>query len=266
MSNALRYVFSAFFTVFALCGTALAAPQVLAVVAPPDGLEFSCDRAGCKVELTTYCLQRLRDAPSDGQGYRASGPGDFMLMVVDTAGTRRPVPADGILQFTAVRGFMAVEARIRPETLARLDMIGGRLVVGATAALVPEAMPGDRNPLSQAEIADATGPLRHLGQDMVDRSENLSAALVLAAVKQRLPGGTEDGAVSYARLWEDEERAQGRRLPNEAGVARARTAFQECTDPLVAPAHGGVRRCLEWQHDSLIREVNRPFWDLQAGS
>lgn len=250
----------------ALTGAARAAPQVLAVLAPPEGVALACDRAGCRAELTTYCLQRHRDAPKDGQAYRAADPGDFALVVTDASGAERRIPAAGHLDFAADRGFMSVTATLRPESAAALGLVTGRLVAHERAALVPVADPRDGNPLTGEEIAAATGTLRTMGQGMVDGSASVSAALVLAEAKRRLQPGDDGNPDAYARLWQEAESALAGSLAHPGGIVRARVGFEQCSDALVSSGHGGMRRCLEWQHDHLIREVNKPFWDAQAGS
>lgn len=247
-------------------GAVLAAPQVLAVLAPPGGVPLTCGKGGCQAELTAYCLQRHRESPDYRQDYRAADPKDFSLTVRDAAGNERLIPVTGNVDFASDRGFMSVVAMIRPATVARLGIVSGTLAAGEVATLVPISAADDKNPLTPEEIANATGNLRALGQEIVDRSSNVSAALVLADVKRRLPPYESGDPEAHAELWRETKTRLAGTLAHPDGMARAQIGFDQCTDDLVGSGHGGMRRCLEWQHDHLIREINKTYWDAQAGS
>ena len=251
---------------FAIAGTAQAAPQVLAVLSPPGGVVLTCGKGGCQAELTAYCLQRDRESPDYRQDYRAADPKDFVLTVRDAAGSERRIPVAGNVEFASDRGFMSVVAVVRPETVARLGIVSGTLVAGEVATLVPASAAGDKNPLTPEEVANATGNLRTVGQRIVDRSPNVSAALALADVKRRLPPHESGDTGVYADLWRETSATLAGTLAHPDGLARARVGFNQCMDKLVGSGHGGMRRCLEWQHDHLIREINKTYWDAQAGS
>ena len=51
-------------------GSAEAAPQALGIVASLEPTKMTCDAAGCRAEVTAFCLQQARDNPPAKMTYR----------------------------------------------------------------------------------------------------------------------------------------------------------------------------------------------------
>lgn len=244
-----------------------AAPQILAVLETDVGIPFVCDGGVCKAHLSTYCLQRERPAPSMGTVYLPAAAEDFTLTV--NADSNMPLnhPAAEHVTFVESRGFMSVAAVILEKDLAALGGTDAVIKVASNASMLPEPVAGDPNPLTEQEIAYATQSLRLRGNEIADQTPQASAAGLLARVMQTLPlrGGVPGNAAD--QIWQQEI---GDEIPAEptkrGGFTRARDAFQDCFSGSQASSYGGVRLCLEFKHDDLIRDINIDYWDSRVGS
>ncbi len=243
--------------------TVVAAPQILAVLATDVGVPFTCQDGLCKAELSTYCLQRDRPAPNLGTIYYPSAAEDFTLSVKMTSGETRDLPAAEHVTFVEARGFMAVSVFIEQAQLKRLGSLDATIRIGANASMLPAPVAGDPDPLSEKEIAYATGSLRQMGNDIVDNAPGARSARLLARVMNTLParGAIAPGASN--RLWQD---AIGDDILGDTGMDLSRKAYDRCFRGSMAHAYGGVRRCLEFRHDEFIRNMNVDYWEQQPGS
>jgi hypothetical protein len=244
-----------------------AAPQILAVLETDVGVPFLCDDGICKAQLSTYCLQRERPAPVRGAVYVPAAAEDFTLSLVTPDGTVRDLPAARHVHFIESRGFMAVAAIIGEQDLRKLGGTKAVIRVAANASILPQPVANDPNPLTDEEIAFATGSLRQQGTAIADRTAQASAARILARLMQSMPvrGAVPDGAAG--QLWQS---GIGDDLPAEPvlreGLTRARDAYQGCFTGSPSGTFGGVRRCLEYRHDDLIRDINIDYWDSRVSS
>lgn len=244
-------------------GNAYAAPQILAALPSEGGILFVCTDGGCNAALSTYCLQKNRPTPAYNTVYAPAAPQSFTLVLTDALGAERRLPADGLVTFVESRGFMSVSARILESDLARLGAAEARIVVAANATLLPVPVAGDPDPLTEQEIALATGPLRKLGTHLVDRTPTAAAAGMVSGIAGRLPASNSGAAKpDYRGIWKT---VAGERAGRPAAV-RARSELDFCLQRAGALSPVSVRRCLEWRHDRLIRDLNVDYWNSQAGS
>ncbi len=167
--------------------SALAAPQILAVLASDAGIPLTCTEGVCAADLSAFCLQRDRPAPDFGTVYVPAAPGAFTLVVTDANGGERRLPAAEHVTFMEHRGFTAVSARMPEDALAGLGAVSAAIEVGADASLVPVPRAGDPDPLTADEIAHAAGPLRVLATRIVDGSPDAEAARLIASMANALP-------------------------------------------------------------------------------
>jgi len=250
---------------------ASAAPQIIAVLPSDTGVPFACAEGICKADLSTYCLQRERPAPRRGTVYLPAAATDFKL-VLETATETRVIGAAKHVVFVESRGFMAIAAvidEVHLQALAGGKIISAALRVGKAASLLPKPVAGDRNPLSAKEIAYVTKWRRQQGADIVDANPNARAVRVLANLINRLPfSGTTEPSHVDAIL----KKAIGDEFdsPNPAatspGLQRSRIEYQRCSESPSRFSYGGLRNCLEYRHDDLIRNLNIEYWDSTLGS
>ncbi len=245
---------------------ALAAPQILAVLATNDGISFACDDGVCEAGLSAYCLQRNRPAPEFGTEYAPAAPDTFTLVVMDATGGERRLPAAEYVVFFEDRGYTSVSARLSEARLAELGAVRATIEVGADASLVPAPRAGDSDPLTDDEIAYTVGPLRALGTRIVDDSAEAGAARLVATMINALPPTGRVGAERRAALWGDVPGADAAGATESAGLSRARSEFDWCLGAIAEPRVFSMRSCLETRHDQLMRELNVDFWNADVGS
>lgn len=237
------------------------APQALALVATAQPVAVACDRAGCRVRLSSFCLERDRDAPETGQAYGLAA-GALALVVEDDAGVRRlPLPAGA--RVTADRGHSSVTVRLPPETAARWPEASLALEVGPMTTLLPLADGGDADRHDAAQVAAVTGPLRAVGRRIVDDGdERVAAVRLLTQAVNRLPVVAARRGDGGEAIW----RQVLADWPERSGVARAAETFEACHRSTRQGLFYNIRNCLILRHDRLMDDLNQAYWDAVAGS
>ena len=243
-----------------------AAPQILAALPVESGIELKCSDGICAAELSTYCLQRERPAPSMGTAYVPAKPEQFTLVLAGDDGGEVRLPAGEHMRFTEHRGFMAVAASIEMGRLKALGATTAKLVVWQEASLIPVPEPHDPNPLTEDEIAFVTDSLRKHGQSYVDNTTKAATAQLLSKLNSALPADGPITAKNFDGMWQS---AIGDEVPLAAGtpgLTGARDAFRDCADGTSTYRLSGLKRCMAYHHDDLLRNLNINYWQNQPGS
>ena len=238
---------------------ALAAPQILAVAATDMPLPLTCEAGECHVELTTICLQEHRASPNPGAGYYVHGERFFDLTGRTETGQEISL-AHLPIAITAARGHNAVRVAFRQRELIKYGLMEVSLKVPDNLSLIPLPIRDDVNPMTEVEIALATGPQRALASSLVDQNgDRRVEAELLNQVINRLP---ERGRAS------DTERAAARasypEILTKAAVsapakANARQKLEACYTETIAGSLS-FRGCLASWHDRLIGKLNTQYW------
>ncbi|MEX0695635.1 MAG: hypothetical protein WD075_14400 [Rhodospirillales bacterium] len=245
---------------------AIAAPQILAVMASLGPQSMHCSGALCTTTLSSYCLQKERDLPVTGQRYLPASKDQFQLVVVRADGSETTVPAGDHMTFRSVRGYSSVNAVISKQALADLGGVSARIIVAERAALVPEAVAGDPNPISEQELAYAARSLRDHGNDMVDAKPDAEAASVINRIAATIVPGDSYSDQGMEQLWHDVIDGMGSIRPvGTEGIRRARDIYDWCQGRTSYYSMAGVKSCLEFKHDSTIMKLNGDYWDSQPG-
>jgi len=243
-----------------------AAPQVLAVMASLGSQQMSCGSSICTTSLSSYCLQRERDVPTTGQAYLPAAKDQFALVVIDKNGTETSLPASDHMTFRSSRGYSAVNVVISKKTLAKLGGVSAKIIVSDGAALIPEPKEGDPNPISEQEIAYATGSLRDHGNEIVDALPDAEAAGVINRMAATIIPKAPANAESLEQLWHDVIQGLGQSHPaNSEGIRKARETYDWCQGRTSYHSMGGIKSCLEYKHDSTIMRLNTDYWESQPG-
>lgn len=263
-----RVIFgAAFAALFAAHATpASAAPQILAALPVQSGIDLTCEDGLCAAQLTTYCLQRERPAPGMGTAYVPAKPEHFTLVLQGDNGNEVRVPAGEHMRFIENRGFMSVAASIETGRLRTLGASRARIVVWEGASLIPVAQAGDPDPLTPEEIAYVTDSLRDIGKGLVDDTPEAGSAQLLAKLNAALPAEGAVGAGGFKAMW---KQAIGDDVPLPPGgpaLSGAEKAYDECMIGRPGYGYGSLKRCLEFKHDDLIRDLNIDYWDAQPGT
>ncbi len=246
--------------------SAMAAPQVLAVLSTGNGAAMECEGTMCSAGLSTYCLQRNREAPPSGTVYHAANTAQFSLVLDFADGSEKVVPVDGVVVFHSRRAFKAVTASVSRAFLDDHGASGVRLIVQAEASLVPEADPDDLNPLTESEIAQATGPLRNMGARVLDSREDADTARTLATILRAVPEWRGFPEPDYQGLWRRVSRVAAAEKIDPAGLERIEQEFGDCISVYQAGKSYGVGYCLMQRHDQVLLDLNKRYWETQAGS
>ena len=243
-----------------------AAPQVLAVMSSLGPQDLRCAGSTCTTTFSSYCLQRERDVPTTGQAYLPAHPDQFQLSVVAADGTETLLPAGEHVIFRSQRGYSAVSATLRRDDLTALGGVSAKIVTAKGAALVPEPVAGDPNPISEAEIAFATKSLREHGEAIVDATPEAGAAMLINRMAATIIPGAPVNSESLEQLWHDAVGGIGTYRPAGAdAIERARDIYEWCQGRISYHSMAGIKSCLEFKHDNAIMRLNTDYWENQPG-
>ena len=243
-----------------------AAPQILAALPSEGGIPFTCNDAGCRADLSTYCMLRNRPAPGLGAEYMPAVPGRFTLVITDAQGRQKSLPAHEHVRFVENRGFMSISAKISSAELKRLGAARAVIRVAKNASLLPVPEENDPDPLTEKEIAYATGSLRAHSAEFMEKRPAAATARVLSAVANRLPLMRDFDSSEFESLWRDVIEGIPSGSPELDAIGPARAKAGICMDDVESFRFSTMRRCLEWRHDEMIRDLNHDYWDAQVGS
>lgn len=248
-------------------GSARADPQVLGIVASLEPQPMTCDASGCRVELTSFCLEQERHNPLPGQVYLPMQNADIRLVGLRADGSFVTLPAAPYLQFTTARGFTALEASIDPTTYEKLGLVSASVVVGERVSLIPEADAADTEPHVAEEVALATGPNRLTAQQFYDdHGANADALRLSNAMINALPLGyhRED---SDGRIWNAPQVVSLATKVDPAGLAETAKMHADCQMKVDVTHHvDSMRACLQESHDLLSLRQNIDLWNAIGGS
>ncbi len=246
---------------------AVAAPQILGMVPTAEPMHLVCAGGACSAEFSTFCLQDKRVPPRPGTAYTVARGKGLTLVVTAADGSRRRLPAAGLVRVTSARAYMAVTVSVAERSLKALGATRASITVGQRVSLVPVPVSGDPWPLTGDDVASATGPLRAGAASFFDRGGELPVA---ARITNRLinaaPSGGSLGPHRRDGLW---RRVVGADPADAAdpGTRSAARIFTLCRGLVAEGAYSTLRRCLEDQHDALMIETNGRYWQtLGAGS
>jgi hypothetical protein len=235
-----------------------AAPQILGLIASAQPVPMTCVNGTCTAELSAVCLQQHRPTPSTGTVYRPAKGTQIALTVTASNGEKRRLEIAPALSFESLRQYNAVKVSLPEATVRQLGGGEPSLSVPPMASLVPVAVEGDPEPLSAAEIARYTGPLRGAAERAFERdSDRVNATRILNQMVNRLPeGGDRAGTEDVEPLWQ--------RTVDDRATAQTKDylkrAVKDCREALRTGVLPGLRSCLSYQHDYLSGENTNNAW------
>ncbi len=244
--------------------SAQAAPQVLGLVATLEPVQLQCDRGVCSAELSTICLQQRRASPAKGQRYLIHDPGAITAAGKTVDGAQIVLSLEDGFTVQSVRGHSAIRVSAPAHLLKKLGLDGIEISVDRNVALVPEPVPGDRRPQTEADIQLAAGPLLDIAGDVLaERHDRVKAAQLTARMANSLPrlGRAEEAARDG--VWQT---AVGAHADQGPSAKMARQAYDRC-HALTRAGSTSLRNCLGTAHDIFMGRVNTEYWDRSgAGS
>jgi len=238
---------------------AMAAPQILGIVATDEAVPMQCDGGRCTALLSAFCLQRDRLPPDFETAYRPANPGGLTLAVTMPDGSVRRFAAADLVEFHSRYGYTAIRADLALAELGIERPSAVAIEVAPRAALLPLAKAGDPDPLTADEIAVATGPARLAAESVLEgSSEPARAAQVAARLINALPVRGDIDAEAREQLW---SRVAGADAPQQA-----RHMFDACGRTVDQSLGYPLRQCLEERHEQLQIGNTREFWESLGGS
>src|SRR3546814_15326772 len=82
---------------------AVAAPQILGLVASTGPIPLACDDAGCRAELSSFCLPQPRANPAPDTAYQPAAVGGIFLVGTDLVRPPARIAAAPYLRFPRPR-------------------------------------------------------------------------------------------------------------------------------------------------------------------
>jgi len=202
-------------------GHAIAAPQILGLVALAQPITLKCEDGVCKAEFSTVCLQEHRKSPVPGTAYKASGLSSLTLAVAG-----KQIDVTRLATIKSVRNFSAVSISL-PERMVAMHGAMASLKVAAMSSLIPVAKPGDADPHSAAEILRYTGPLRSVAKRVFhDESSNIAALADLNRVINIMPDRLGDDAKGFEKVWRTVSAGKSAQRLSAAVVQSCRHEFK----------------------------------------
>jgi hypothetical protein len=236
-----------------------AAPQALGLLATGETpVELKCIDGVCSAEFSAFCLQQDRTVPKNGTAYRQTEGSKLRLVFTGPDGAHRAVPASG-LTIRSVRGFAAVVVSVPEAVMKAAGAERIALSVAEPAVLAPHPIANDRAPQTPGDLVAAAEQLRRVGTAPIDDGSAFSHAFRgMMAMINTLPDepealGSEGGDTARQVL-------KRRTMPVEARVFTSEQLDYCEVQAAGALVVGGLRACLQRQHDSLVGSLNRNYW------
>lgn len=245
-----------------------AAPQALALLSTPGGVQLTCDGEQCAATFSSFCLQNERPSPPGGTAYQLASADDIRVTGLDGQGRWVRLDAMDTLKLTALRTQVAVRISIAKSRLEELNLSQVSVQVGENVTLLPVPRAGDSTPFSAAEISLAKDTLRLAGSRIVD-ADGVRTATVrwLSGLANALPADSageatvRDGLVQAAVSGP----AMAGLSPEARGLAH--DALTGCGLDVQLQIYPSFRRCLESAHDAYLWNLNADYWQaIQTGS
>jgi len=231
-------------------GSAVAAPQILALLETPKPLEMTCKGGQCTALLSSYCLQVERYAPKSGMRLHLAKGSKVTLHIRRADGSVVTVAGAAVTRFASARKEYAVRVSV-PMAAIGSDVSRVTLSVGSQASLIPARIAGDPQPHRPGEIRKVTTQHRLAGH-FVERGRH-QTAIAAAHILNRLINRMERGASlnTVVSRWVRKGERGG------ASIAATRLAAHHVGQ---CALHLNKADCLAARHDNLLLRFNLTFW------
>jgi hypothetical protein len=242
-----------------------APPQILGLVATASPTPLICENGKCWAEFSAFCLQQHRKAPDAKTAYVPAADTKLTLRLIGADGTVRTMDAAPLVKIESERIFLSVRM-VLPEAVIRgLNGTRAAISVGKLASLVPVITKDAVHPMTAAEIAQFTGPLRAQAEHYVhaagagaeDRLTIAATALKLVNYLGNAPVGP---VIDEEGLWRHAVGAKA-----SEGLRQSRAALRQC-HRLTGGDGYMLGECLRDVHDLNALPVTTRVWKgLRAG-
>lgn len=251
-----------------LSASAMAAPQILGLIASAEPVPLTCVDGSCTAEISSLCLQQYRDVPTPGTAYRPAEGAGITLIVTGTDGIKRFLPVAAKIEISSLRQFLAVKVSLPEETVRRVGEGPAALSIAPLSSIIPSVAIDDPHPISRQEIAAYTGPLRATAEEAYNEdSARLDATRTLNQMINRLSENRPVGVEEIEPLWKRTVGGDGV-LQSSKSTGIIKSALDGCRSSILERGVDlDLRSCLTNQHDILSTGTQENVWRaLKPGS
>ncbi len=256
-------------------GIAVAAPQILALMATDGPRPLECEGEICRAEFTAICLQEHRPVPNAGTVYEllpasqgAKETGAPVLVATGAEGQVRRIDMVGArARYVSMRGQFAIAIEIPKAVLDAAGAKTAGIAVGKTAILTPEPLLDDPKPITVGEIRAVLGRHVQIAQGFErDVAAGLATSRVLNALVNALPKAKkprrEDELAASDRVFASY--VAGPAGPEKRAAEDVRSIILTCDMREMREAYRTVRTCVQVYHDRIMAGVNTAYWRRAA--
>jgi len=239
-----------------------AATQSLALLETDGAIPLVCHGGICKAEFSTFCLQKELDLPRSGDPFTLADGGAVTLVLTSADGSVKREPATTGIQIKAARsGHTAVTIAVPLALVEKFDTRHIAIEIGERVTLMPVPFVGDDNPQTEQDKHLVNGPLRQLGQQIVEQGpHDVERVQVLNRLINALPEAIDMRANAKQTLWHRATKSSFQDAAPQR-VARAAKEYDSCWQDRVVALFGySVRRCLQRRHDGLMWQHVKRYW------
>jgi hypothetical protein len=243
---------------WAVPGAAVAAPQVLGLVATATPTPLRCENGICIGFFSTFCLEEDRLPPASWTRYRPVQGSPITLIVETGDGRIMRLPAEGYVSFKTRLDFTSVLARVALHRLAAFKPVRLRIAIGPLVSLLPEA-----SAHTPQRLATVTGAYRRTGGFFFDDGQGRSATVALVTrMINLMPARGRVSSVMRQTIF----RQARMRDANPPAALLFKTIVDGCETMLARTTNAAtMRQCLENRHVILQTKTNKEFWKALGG-
>ncbi len=248
-------------------GNALAAPQILGLVATKKPTPLVCTDGVCSAQFLAFCLQQHRKTPEPGTAYKPADGTRLSLTVTGSDGIARVIAVDQKVKIRSTRGFTAVAISLPESVVRSLGKGSAALSVVPMASALPVSNGEGAEPRTRAEIETYTKIFRPAAEQAAERdSGELAAARILNRMMNDMPAGRRIGSAEARRIWKN---VVGREESAETSkhVQRTQKVLDRCSYYYRYGSILDMRDCVGSHMDQFIADVTQRVWkSLRPGS
>jgi hypothetical protein len=245
----------------AVSGNAVAAPQVLGLVATKEATPLRCNDGLCVGFFSTFCLEKDRLPPASWVGYRPMKGSQITLIVETRDGRTVRLPAQDYVSFQTRLDFTSILASVELRRLAAFKPVRLRIAIGPLVSLLPD-VPDAKAP-TRERLAVVTGAYRRTGGFFFDDGRGRSGAVAMVTRMINLMPLRGRVAKPARRTAYRQTRDSGAKVLD---AMRFETIVNGCETMLARTTNAAtMRQCLESRHVIMQTKTNKEFWKALGG-
>ena len=240
---------------------ALAAPQLLGVVATAEPISMTCAEGDCTVELSAFCLERDRAMPQDGMPYQLLDPSKITLVITNEDGETHRVAAAPYVRIASERNFYAVKLSLAESSARELGAAHLAVAVAPQLILVPQAAANDPQPITEEEVAKVRDLRRGIAASFFDQdSRDMAEVRIMNRLINALPIEDRVDLATSGTIWRKVVGEAYQLDQQDPVIAEVASFYSSCRLGTNNPWPPTLRRCLQMSHDAIMGGINAQYW------